>query len=240
MRLLRSLKELGKPIVHLNLSGNPVYLDEAFEAADALIQAWYPGGEGGRAVAELLFGAYSPSGKLPVTFPSEKNLLPPFEDYDMRDRTYRYMTEAPLFPFGYGLSYTRFEFSDFLLDSDALETGEGLTARVTVRNSGPAAGSEKVQLYLRARDCPFRTPNFQLIGIRSVFLERGASAELSFAVDRRRLSLIDEAGRRVLVPGSYKLYVGGRQPDARSAELAGTEVLCRAFRMDGPVLPIPY
>ncbi len=222
----------GKPVVLAVFSGSALALDWADRHVSAILQAWYPGAEGGRALGALLFGDYSPSGRLPVTFYRSAADLPPFTDYAMANRTYRYFTGTPLYPFGFGLSYTRFAYEDLRID--------GLSCRVRVRNTGERAGDEVVQLYLSGPGAGAGQPLRQLRGVRRVHLEPGAAAELVFELDQRALSQIDEAGRRRRVPGRYTLSVGGHQGDPRSRELTGQAALNARFELGGAAAVLEY
>src|SRR5690606_34602552 len=176
-------------------------------------------------IASLIFGEYSPSGRLPVTFYRTTEELPDFRDYSMENRTYRYMKNEALYPFGYGLSYTKFEYSNIVLDKDKISVGESIECRATVKNIGNWASDEVVQLYIKDVEASVRVPRWQLRGIRKIYLEPGEEKEVSFTITPKDMSLINEEGKRMLEPGLFEVYVGGSQPDKRSIELTGTEVL---------------
>lgn len=150
--ILKALKKAGKKVVFVNCSGSAVALVPEMESCDAILQAWYPGQAGGLAVADVLFGDFNPSGKLPVTFYKSTDQLPDFEDYSMKNRTYRYMVEAPLFPFGYGLSYTTFDISKGRLNKKSISAGKDLNFKVNVKNTGKCDGAEVIQVYVRKVD----------------------------------------------------------------------------------------
>jgi beta-glucosidase len=219
--LLAALAETGKPITVVVLSGSALDLRQVDQQANAVVHAWYPGQDGGIALAEILFGDHNPSGRLPVTFVRSDEDLPPFEDYAMRGRTYRYLETEPMYPFGYGLSYTAFDYADFTVQEQA----EGLQLAVTVTNSGARAGDEIVQIYHRHTQTPFPVPNFQLCAFKRVALEAGESQQVIFQLPPSTLEWIDEAGQAVRVPGVVRFFAGGQQPDARSAQLTGKLVL---------------
>jgi len=243
-RLLQAIVELGKPTVLVIIAGSALDLRGAQDddRVGAILDAWYPGEEGGAALAELLFGAYSPAGRLPITFPAALEDLPPFASYAMAGRTYRYLDPArpPLYPFGYGLSYTRFHYGALALSAASIEAGQTLGVSVTVTNAGGHAADEVVQLYVRdlAASCP--VPHHSLRGFRRLSLAPGEARQVQFELHPRDLSLIDERGCRVLEPGRFRLFVGGSQPDARSGALTGQEPLSADFQVRGARLQLPY
>ena len=215
--LLSAVLELKKPTVVVLLSGSALSVEDA--RIGALIQAWYPGALGGQAVGELLFGAFSPSGRLPVTFYRSTADLPPFEDYSMKNRTYRYFTGEPLYPFGYGLSYTTFAYSDL-----QIETGERITASVTVKNTGKREGREVVQAYLRWNgESGEEQPLRRLCGLAGVHLQPGEEASVRIEIPAEAMLTYHDDGSRAVEKGSYTLWVGGGQPDARTEDLTGTK-----------------
>ena len=234
--LLETVKATGTPVVLVLLSGSALAVNWADENADAVVQAWYPGAQGGRAVAALLFGDYSPGGRLPVTFYRSDKDLPDFRDYSMENRTYRYFRGEPLYPFGYGLSYTKFRYGDLKLAAPEIPAGEDAEVSVTVRNAGERDSDEVVQLYLQDLESSVPVPRWQLAGFRRVHLKPGESAGVRFTVAARQMALIDEDGRCVLEPGGFRVYAGGSQPDARSEELTGEKVLSAEFRVTGRAL----
>ncbi|HEY6728415.1 MAG TPA: glycoside hydrolase family 3 C-terminal domain-containing protein, partial [Polyangiaceae bacterium] len=227
--MLEEILALGKPTVVVVLSGSALDLNYAQEHAGAIIQAWYPGEECGHALADILFGDYSPAGRLPITFPKSIHDIPEITNYAMAGRTYRYAQKAPLYPFGYGLSYTEFAYSDLRLSATSLAAGTPLTVSVTVTNTGKVAGDEVVQLYLSDLEASCVVPTHSLRGFTRITLAPGASAQLEFPLDARAQSLIDEQGKRVLEPGRFRVTVGGSQPDARSFELTGRRPLSAEF-----------
>jgi beta-glucosidase len=212
-RLLAALKATGKPLVIVLTSGSAVAIDPA--SADAILTAWYPGEAGGTAIAETLAGLNNPAGRLPVTFYASTTDLPGFVDYGMKERTYRYFTGTPLWPFGHGLSYTSFGYAAPAAAS--VVAGQTLNVRATVRNTGARAGDEVVQAYLVPPPGPpggLTTPMLQrqLAGFRRVSLTPGTSATVSFDIDARAMSLVARDGSRRVVPGAYRLFIGGGQP----------------------------
>lgn len=221
--LLESAKAGGKPLVVVLTSGSAVALTWAQEHADAILAAWYPGQSGGTAIARALAGDDNPGGRLPVTFYRGTRDLPPYVSYDMRahgrGRTYRYFEGEPLYPFGHGLSYTRFEYEAPRLSTRRLQAGHTLRVAARVRNAGEHAGDEVVQVYLEHPDRPL-SPRRALVGFSRVALQPGESRELEFELDARLLSDVDRAGKRAVLPGDYRIFVGGGQPgtDAPGSE----------------------
>lgn len=216
--LMEVVLKAGKPVVLVSLTGSAMDMREADEQCAAIVQAWYPGGEGGTAVAELLFGKYSPSGKLPVTFYSSTEDLPEFTDYDMKNRTYRYFEGTPLYPFGYGLSYTTFEYEA----TGEERTEDAVTLRFKVKNTGNTDGCEKVQLYAEPMAPECRVPRYELRGCMAVYLKAGEETEAEFTVTKEMLRLVDENGERFDTKGGFRFFIGGGQPDKRTAKLTGT------------------
>ncbi|NOY38246.1 MAG: glycoside hydrolase family 3 protein [Chlorobi bacterium] len=211
-----------KPVIVVLTGGSPMAVKEVTELADAVIMAWYPGEQGGNAVADVIFGDVNPSGKLPVTFPESVDQLPPYDDYSMEGRTYKYMTAEPLFPFGFGLSYTTFTYENLSLSASVLKSGESLTATVDVVNTGDVAGDEVVQFYLSCKDADFRVPLFDLKGFRRVHLKPGERKSVSVTWNPHDLMNIDMQGNKVLVKGKYMVYAGGALPTERSLALGAS------------------
>jgi beta-glucosidase len=232
-RLLEEIAAVGTPIVLVLTGGSPLAVSWAQDHVPAILLAWYPGQEGGAAVADALFGAYSPAGKLPVTFVRSVEQLPPFTDYSMNGRTYRFMNEEPLYPFGYGLSYSSFRYDSLSLSAPSIPAGSDVTASVRVTNTGAGAAEEVVQVYLSDLDASVRVPRWQLVGFRRVSLAPGAAESLTFALTPRQMSLIDDEGSRILEPGRFRVYAGGSQPDTRSQALTGTSPLSAEFSVTG-------
>ena len=221
---LRKLNEAAgeNPVIAVITGGSPMNLQEVHELADAVLLVWYPGEEGGNAVADVIFGKVSPSGRLPITFPKSLADLPAYEDYSMEGRTYKYMNEEPMYPFGYGLSYTNFDYSEIKLSNNRLKKGKSLTAKVKVTNSGDRKAEEVVQLYVSDLKASARTPKSQLYGIQRIALEPGASKEVEFEVTPQMMELVNHEGERVLESGEFKIYIGGSSPGKRSNELGKT------------------
>lgn len=209
--LLEALGATGRPLIVVLLNGSALAVSWAQQHAAAVLEAWYPGEEGGTAIAETLSGKNNPSGRLPVTFYASTDQLPPFEDYSMHNRTYRYFNGKPLYGFGYGLSYTHFSYSHLKLAQSQVKAGEPVEAEVTVRNDGKLAGDEVAELYLAG---PAAQGNPVLRGMARVHLEPGASQTVSFTLTPRDLSMVDEQGKRSVQPGKYSMMIGGAQPSA--------------------------
>ncbi len=209
--LLERVHATGKPIVLVLMNGSALGVNWAAQNVPAIVEAWYPGGEGGTAVAALLAGDFSPAGRLPLTFYKSVEQLPPFDDYSMSKRTYRYFDGEPLYPFGHGLSYTRFDYAN----ARASKAGDDVTVSVDVTNSGAMAGDEVVQLYLThagVSGAPLRA----LQGFQRIHFAKGEKKTVELVLRDRQLSVVDEAGKHRLVPGKVDVWVGGGQP-ARAA-----------------------
>jgi beta-glucosidase len=222
--LLEALAATGKPLVVVLMNGSALGVNWVKEHANAILEAWYPGEEGGAAVAETLSGRNNPAGRLPVTFYKDVSQLPPFEDYSMKGRTYRYFEGTPLYPFGYGLSYTTFAYSELKAPVEPVAAGSPVRAEVTVTNAGKVSGDEVVQLYLTFPSVP-GAPLKALRGFRRVHLDPGASVRVSFELQPRDLSMVTEAGEIVAPEGEFRLSIGGGQPGA------GAPYVARAFRV---------
>ena len=219
--LIEALSATGKPLVVVLTNGSALAVNWAKDHANAILDAFYPGEEGGAAVAETLSGRNNPAGRLPVTFYTSIDQLPAFEDYGMKGRTYRYFQGKPLYPFGCGMSYTTFGYSGLKLPPKPLKAGDPLIADVTVTNTGKLAGDEVVQIYLGFPDvngAPLRA----LRGFQRVHLEPGKSQAVHFELKQRDLGMVTEAGQPVIAEGQYKITVGGGQPGTGAPTVAGT------------------
>ncbi len=228
--LLEAVVKTGKPVVLVNMTGSAMDLRDAQEHCAAVVQAWYPGARGGRVVADILFGALSPSGKLPVTFYHDTEELPDFEDYSMKNRTYRYFTGEVLYPFGYGLTYGSMELDGVKLNGqeaakggEAVWAGEELRLEAVVSNKSDRTLQEVVQVYIRALDSGDATPNSRLCGFARVTVEPGCSVTVQVPVDRDAFTVINDEGEKVSGGSRFAVNVGFGQPDARTAELTGKE-----------------
>ncbi len=227
-KLLETLATTGKPLVVVLTNGSALGVNWANAHANAILDAWYPGEEGGLAVAQTLSGKNNPAGRLPVTFYKDVSQLPPFEDYGMKGRTYRYFTGTPLYPFGYGLSYTKFSYSKLTVPAGAVEAGQPVVVEATVTNTGSLAGDEVAQLYLEFPTVP-GAPLRALRGFERVHLEPGASQTVHFELKPRDLSMVTEAGEPIVAEGAYTVSVGGGQPGT------GTLALTSSFMVKGTV-----
>ena len=219
--LLEKLASANKPLIVVLTNGSALAVNWANEHANAILDAWYPGEEGGTAVAETLSGKNDPAGRLPVTFYKSVDQLPPFEDYAMKGRTYRYFTGTPLYPFGYGLSYTKFAYSDLKVPADAVKAGDPLVVEAKVTNTGSVAGDEVAQLYLNfpaVAGAPLRA----LRGFKRVHLEPGESKTVQFELKPRDVSIVTEAGEPIVAEGAYTVSVGGGQPNTGAPGVSGS------------------
>lgn len=213
--VLKVLVETGKPVVLVLLSGSALAVNYADANIPAILQGWYPGARGGKAIAEILFGEYAPEGKLPVTFYRTTEELPEFTDYSMKNRTYRYMKNEALYPFGYGLSYTDINCRDAKVESE----GTGYKVSAILSNDGAMDGAETLQVYVKA--CREDAPNWQLKALKKTTLKAGEKKTVSLTLNEEDLGLYNEQGIKMLYAGDYEIYVGTSQPDARSIALTG-------------------
>ena len=219
--LLEAVAATGKPVVVVLTNGSALAVNWASKQANAILDSWYAGEEGGAAIAETLSGKNNPAGRLPVTFYTGVDQLPPFADYAMKGRTYRYFEGQPLYPFGYGLSYTTFSYSGLKLPQNAIKAGDPLTVEVTVTNTGRREGDEVVQLYLSFPQIP-GAPLRALRGFKRVHLKPHESKKVLFELQERDLSMVSEAGELMIAEGQYSLSVGGGQPNTQAPSVAGT------------------
>jgi beta-glucosidase len=229
---VKKIRESAKKLVVVLLGGSPMAIPEIHDLADAVLLAWYPGEEGGRAVADVLFGDAVPSGRLPITFPKSTDQLPPYADYSMEGRTYRYMTKEPLYPFGFGLSITTFRYGPLELSKSAIGSEESLSASVLVTNTGPRAAEEVVQLYVTDVESSVRVPLASLKAFRRVPIGPGQSETVQFTVTPDMLSIVDDIGRDVLEKGEFRLTVGGASPGTRALALGAPEPAEATLRVE--------
>ena len=216
--LLKALAATGKPLVVVLQNGSALAVNRAQQNATAILEAWYPGADGGTAIAETLAGDNTPAGRLPLTFYSSLSQVPAFEEYSMHGRTYRYLADKPLYGFGFGLSYTTFAYSNLKISAATVKAGDPVTVEADVKNTGATAGDEVVELYL-VQPKAYETPLRVLAGFKRVHLGAGESAHLSLTIDPRSLGQVDEKGNRVIMPGEYTVSLGGAQPqDAVSVQ----------------------
>jgi beta-glucosidase len=214
--LLKALSSTGKPLVVVLMNGSALAVNWADQHANAILDAWYSGEEGGTAIAQTLAGTNNPAGRLPVTFYKSVDQLPPFEDYAMKNRTYRYFEGQPLYPFGYGLSYSKFAYENLKLSVPQLKADDALAVDVDVHNTSSRGGDEVVELYLefpKVAGAPLRA----LRGFSRVHVAAGGTEHVSFNLQPRDLSLVNEAGDRLVAAGDYTVSVGGGQPGPSTA-----------------------
>ncbi|PWJ35003.1 glycoside hydrolase family 3 C-terminal domain-containing protein [Sediminitomix flava] len=218
---LRKIKSKNKnnPLIVVLTGGSPMALPELEEIADAILFAWYPGQEGGEAIADIIFGEASPSAKLPITFPKSLDQLPTYDDYNMIGRTYRYMNEDPLYPFGFGLSYVDFEFSSISIKDQAYKSSENIEVELTVTNKGTLKAEEVIQLYISDYPVKFKAPNHSLKDFQRLSLEAGESRKIAFTVTPEMRQVINEKGEKIVPKGLIKITVGNSAPLKRSIEL---------------------
>ena len=224
--LVEAVAATGKPLAVVLMNGSALAVNWINDHANAVLEAWYPGEEGGAAVAETLSGKNNPAGRLPVTFYKGVDQLPNFEDYGMANRTYRYFSGKPLYPFGYGLSYTKFSYSDLSVPAAAIAAGQPLIADVTVTNAGQVAGDEVVQLYLTFPTVK-GAPHIAMRGFQRIHLESGASQKVHFDLKPRDLEMVTEDGNPIIAQGDYTISIGGGQPSTAAPVATGH------FHVDG-------
>ena len=227
--LLKAVVATGKPVVVVLLSGSAVAVNWADKNVPSILAAWYPGGEGGTAIADVLFGNYNPAGRLPVTFYKSVDQLPPFADYSMQGRTYRYFKGEPLYPFGFGLSYTKFDYSNLRFSPKSIKAAQPITVSVDVTNVGERDGDEVVQLYLTDVAASAPVPIRTLVGFDRILLRPREKRTVTFTITARQMSLINDNGKRVIEPGEFAISIGGGQPGFNAA------LLSASFRVSGEI-----
>lgn len=218
-KLIRELYATGKPVVLVLTSGSALSVNWENENISAIVQVWYPGQEGGNAVADILFGDYNPAGRLPVTFYKSVNDLPAFDDYNTQGRTYRYFNGKPLFPFGYGLSYTKFEYSGLQLSSREISADGSVQVNVTIKNTGSCDGDEAPQLYVTNVSSKENQPIRSLKGFTRIHLNKGESKTVTFTLKASDLKYYSEKKNDFVVePGQYDVQVGASSADIRARQ----------------------
>ena len=227
--LVQAVAATGKPLVVVLMNGSALGVKWEKAHANAIVESWYPGEEGGSAIAATLSGKNNPAGRLPVTFYQDVQQLPNFENYSMKGRTYRYFTGEPLWPFGYGLSYTTFKYSPLTLPTATIAAGDPLDVAVTVTNTGKLAGDEVVQLYLKFPETP-GAPIRALRGFQRIHLAPGASQKVAFHLERRDLSMVTDVGNIIVAQGKYTVSVGGGQPGTAAPSTSSD------FQVNGQVM----
>jgi beta-glucosidase len=223
IEFLRKIRENAKKLVVVLTAGSALAIPEVYEMADALLYIWYPGEQGGTAVANVIFGDEVPSGRLPITIVKSVEDLPPYEDYNMSGRTYRYMEKEPLFPFGFGLSYTDFVYSDLALSAEKVKPGESVSASFTLKNNGSFEAEEVVQLYITDLKASTRVPFHALKGFQRVSLKPGESKTIGFEIGPELMEIVDDAGKRIIEKGEFQVKIGPSSPSERNVVLGATE-----------------
>ncbi len=218
-QLKKLRKNNDKPIILILTGGSPIDISEVENLVDAILFVWYPGEEGGNAVADIIFGDVCPSGRLPVTFPKSLDQLPPYDDYDMTGRTYRYMTKDPMYPFGFGMSFATFEYQDAIIDREVIKLGESVNIEVTVKNTGKIEADEVIQLYITDLGATVTVPLYSLKEFKRIHLKSGESSRIKFTITPEMMEIVNEDGESVLEPGEFKVTIGGSSPGKRSLEL---------------------
>ena len=221
VQMLQAVAATGKPLIVVLMNGSALAVNWSAQHANAILEAWYPGARGGQAIVDTLLGKNNPAGRLPVTFYSSTDELPPFTDYSMADRTYRYFHGSTLYGFGFGLSYSQFKFDKLHLSTEKLKAGDPLTVNVDVTNTSKVDGDEVAELYLTYPKTK-TSPIHALAGFSRVHVSAGATVPVQIKVDPRQWSQVLENGDHVILPGSYTLFVGGSQPGADATGLSTT------------------
>ena len=238
-QLIKDIQALGKPVVLVLMGGSAIAVNWASENTPAILQTWYPGQFGGTAIADVLFGDYNPAGRLPVTFYKSVDQLPPFDDYKMEGHTYRYFRGDSLYPFGYGLSFTKFAYSNLKLVKK-VEAGAPVRLSAVVQNTGTVAGDEVVQLYVTDAAASVPVAIRSLAGIDRINLKPGEKRTVSFTVTPRQMSVIDNNGKRIIEPGDFEISVGGKQPGfTGSADAQTSGSVSGKFTVTGKALELP-
>ncbi len=221
------IKELktrsNKPLVLVLTAGSPIILDEVDEFVDAILLVWYPGEQGGNAVADIIFGKESPSGRLPISFPKSVDQLPDYHDYSMVDRTYRYATYDFLYPFGFGLSYTQFKYHNLVVEPIEMNLNQNAKVKVSITNTGNRKADEVVQLYLSNLNSKQRVPFQSLIGFKRISIDAGKTVQVEFDIATNNFETVFDNGSKAIEPGKFKVSIGGSSPVERSTQLGSTK-----------------
>jgi len=232
VKLIETIASTQKPTIFLNFTGSCVDLSKADELCDAVLQCWYPGQFGGEVIVGMIFGEYQPTGKLPVTFYKDANDIPPFDDYSMENRTYRYFKGDPLYPFGYGLNYSHIEFYRIYLSEPKIKAGEDIAVTVFLKNKGKYDTKDVVQAYLVDEYATSGVPIRKLATFKKVDLPAGEEVKVSLVIKAKEMAMIDDEGNRIIEPGRFSLYVGGGQPDDKTAKLYNRDCLHIGFLVE--------
>jgi len=228
---IKKLVVRGARIVLVIFSGSPVVLGELEDMVEAILQVWYPGEERGTALADVLFGNATPSGKLPITFPASLSQLPAFNDYSMNNRTYRYSKETPAFPFGFGLSYTKFTYNQLILHETNVKMGQPLELKFNITNAGDVEAEEVAQIYLTDVKASTIVPQYKLIGFKRIHLQPGETRTVPFTVTPEMMMFINDNGDPILEPGDFVVHVGGSSPSQRAVDLGLQANLTASFNL---------
>jgi beta-glucosidase len=212
-------KSPDKPLILVISSGSAIELSDVSDLVDAIVYCWYPGEQGGKAIAEILFGDVNPSGKLPVTIPISINQLPDYSDYSMDNRTYKFLRDKPMYPFGYGLSYSKIKYSEISMSSTIFTDDKENIAQVTITNMSDYKTEEVVQLYVSDLDANFRVPNSSLKAVKRIKLNPREIKKVTFKISKEMLQLVDYEGNSVFDPGLFEISIGNSSPGLRSLEL---------------------
>jgi beta-glucosidase len=234
-KVLKALKETGKTVILVLMSGSALSINWETANLPAIIQSWYPGEEGGNAIADVLFGDYNPSGRLPVTFYKSVSQLPPFEEYAMKGRTYKYFEGEPLYPFGFGLSFTSFAYSNLNVPQNT-ETDKPVAVSVDVQNTGKTEGDEVIQVYISHKNASVPVPIRSLVAFRRVHLDAGEKMTLEFKISSRQLSVITDKGKRQVEPGSFEITAGGCQ--SVNPKPVSTGLVSGSFNLTGNIFEL--
>jgi len=227
IKLMKELQALGKPIILVLMNGSALAVNWAGDHIPAILEAWYPGEFGGNAIADVLFGDYNPAGRLPVTFYKSVDDLPDFKSYDMENRTYKYFKGNPLFPFGHGLSYTNFTYSNFSLEGK-VALNKNIELKVDITNVGNLKGDEVVQLYLKHKSKEGDGPIRSLVGFKRIHLAPGEIKTVDFSISPKQYAFISMDGEELIEPGILEISVGGKQPGFKGiADSKSTQVLTK-------------
>jgi len=238
-QLIKDIHALGKPVVLVTMGGSALALNWEAENLPAMIHAWYPGPEGGKAIADVIFGDHNPSGRLPVTFYKSVDQLPPFDDYRMEGRTYRFFRGDPLFPFGHGLSYAKFDYARLNLKKE-VKAGQPIVVTAEVNNSSSVAGDEVVQLYLTNTYSGTRMPIRSLVGVQRINLRPNEKRPVTFTLDPRAMSAVMDDGGRIVQPAEIRVSIGGKQPGFTGlADAPSTNTVSGTFRVTGEPYQLP-
>ena len=226
LKLIEAVKESGKPFITVVMTGSAMDLTPFSEEASAILQAWYPGARGGLSIGDIIFGKVNPSGKLPVTIYRSVDDLPDFEDYSMKNRTYKYLEHEPLYPFGYGLTYGKVKIGNVSVsDSSASARENGFDITVSVKNDGSVKTGEVIQIYAKALEDKNEVRNYRLVGFKRIELAAGEASDVTIGITADALKVVTDEGERVTPSGKLAIYAGFGQPDERTAELYGSKAV---------------